>query len=89
MLGYFALPVLAGDRIVAAIDLKTDRQARKLLVQKWTWLQPETTELKRAVDESLHRFEAFQLPTSPADIAARPEGARDGDCCLFLVTEGC
>jgi uncharacterized protein len=32
--GYFALPVLVGDDIVATIDLKTDRQSRKLLVQK-------------------------------------------------------
>ena len=32
-LGYFALPILIGDRIVGAIDLKTDRAARKLLVQ--------------------------------------------------------
>ncbi len=36
--GYFALPVLVGDEIVAAIDLKTDRKSRKLLVQKWTWV---------------------------------------------------
>ena len=38
--GYFALPVLAGDEIVAALDLKTDRQNRKLLMQKWTWVGP-------------------------------------------------
>src|SRR5215217_737603 len=37
-LGYFALPVLMGDRIVAAIDLKTDRKAGKLLIQQATWL---------------------------------------------------
>src|ERR1700754_3331644 len=36
LFGYFALPVLAGDKIVAAIDLKTDRQNRKLLMQKWS-----------------------------------------------------
>ena len=36
--GYFALPVLVGDDIVAAIDLKTDREREKLLVQKWTWV---------------------------------------------------
>ena len=36
--GYFALPVLVGDEIVAAIDLKTDREQGKLLVQKWTWV---------------------------------------------------
>ena len=35
-LGYFALPVLMGDRIVAALDLKTDRIAGKLLIQKRT-----------------------------------------------------
>ena len=36
--GYFALPVLVGDDIVAALDLKTDRQRRKLLMQKWSWV---------------------------------------------------
>ena len=36
--GYFALPVLVGDEIVAAIDLKTDREKGKLLMQKWTWV---------------------------------------------------
>ena len=36
--GYFALPVLVGDEIVAAIDLKADRKNRKLLVQQWTWV---------------------------------------------------
>ncbi|MFX5252931.1 crosslink repair DNA glycosylase YcaQ family protein, partial [Acinetobacter baumannii] len=38
--GYFALPVLVDDEIVAAIDLKTDRQSRKLLMQKWSWVGP-------------------------------------------------
>ncbi|MCP4560933.1 MAG: winged helix-turn-helix domain-containing protein [Bosea sp.] len=60
--GYFGLPVLAGDRIVAVADLKTDRAARKLLVQQWTWLEPEpSAELKRQVDEEMGRFERFQL----------------------------
>ena len=62
VLGYFALPVLAGDKIVAAIDLKTDLQAKKLLVQKWTWLTGESKSLKIRIEEELHRFEAFQLP---------------------------
>ena len=38
MFGYFAQPVLVGDEIVAVLDLKTDRERQKLLVQKWTWL---------------------------------------------------
>jgi uncharacterized protein YcaQ len=60
--GYFGLPVLAGDRIVAVADLKTDRAARKLLVQQWTWLEPEpSSELKRQVNEEMQRFERFQL----------------------------
>lgn len=36
VLGYFALPVLYDGRIVAAIDIKTDRQAGRLLINKWT-----------------------------------------------------
>ena len=38
VLGYFALPVLVGDAIVAAIDLKADRDKQALLVQQWTWI---------------------------------------------------
>jgi uncharacterized protein len=65
-LGYFALPVLVGDEIVAALDLKTDRQAKKLLMQKWTWVgEGKKTagrkELARKIEEELDRFEKFQL----------------------------
>jgi len=64
--GYFALPVLAGDSIVAALDLKTDRKSRKLLVQKWSWVgegavKGARKELKRRIEQELHRFERFQL----------------------------
>jgi uncharacterized protein YcaQ len=61
VLGYFALPILVGDEIVAAIDLKTDRQQRRLTVQKWTWLVIERAGLKAAIEDALDRFEAFQL----------------------------
>lgn len=61
--GYFALPVLVDDRVVAAIDLKTDRQAGRLLVQKWTWLEEAGAETKAAIDAELSRFERFQLGT--------------------------
>ena len=60
--GYFALPVLVGDNVVAAIDLKTDRASRKLLVQKWNWIgRFRSPGMKRLVEAELHRFEAFQL----------------------------
>lgn len=65
-LGYFALPVLVGDEIVAALDLKTDRQGRKILMQKWTWVghgrkTAGRKELKRRIEDELDRFERFQL----------------------------
>jgi uncharacterized protein YcaQ len=64
--GYFALPVLVGDTIVAALDLKTDRKNRKLLMQKWSWVgggaqKNARKDLKRRIEEELHRFERFQL----------------------------
>jgi uncharacterized protein YcaQ len=62
LFGYFALPVLDGDAIVAAIDLKTDRERQKLLMQQWTWLtNGSRRERKRRIEEALHRFERFQL----------------------------
>ena len=62
LFGYFALPVLVGDEIVAAIDLKTDREQQKLLVQKWTWVgKGSRRSHKRRIEEALHRFERFQL----------------------------
>lgn len=65
-LGYFALPVLVGNEIVAALDLKTDRQAKKLLMQKWTWVgegkrTARRKEFKRVIEDELERFERFQL----------------------------
>jgi len=63
--GYFALPVLADDGIVAALDLKTDRKARQLRLQQWNWVgearRGVRKELKRRIEEELHRFERFQL----------------------------
>jgi uncharacterized protein len=62
VLGYFACPVLAGDRIVAALDLKTDRAARQLRVQKWTWMVKRPPRaLRTAIEAALHSFERFQL----------------------------
>jgi uncharacterized protein len=60
-LGYFALPVLAGDQIVAAIDIKTDRTAGTLAIQQWTWIDGADPALKPAIEAELSRFQAFQL----------------------------
>ncbi len=60
--GYFAQPVLVGDEIVAVVDLKTDRERRKLLVQRWTWVSNRSrSPRRRRIEEALHRFERFQL----------------------------
>jgi uncharacterized protein YcaQ len=60
--GYFALPVLLGEDIVAVIDLKTDREKRKLLIQQWTWVGKGTARAhRRPIEAELDRFEAFQL----------------------------
>jgi uncharacterized protein YcaQ len=60
--GYFTLPVLVGDEIAAAIDLKTDRERQKLLLQQWTWLSKHSRRrFKQQIEEELHRFERFQL----------------------------
>jgi uncharacterized protein YcaQ len=65
--GYFACPVLVGDEIVAAIDLKTDREKQELLVQKWTWVgKGRARAHKKLIDTALGAFERFQLARSPA-----------------------
>lgn len=60
--GYFALPVLVGDEIIAAIDLKTDRQVGELQIKRWNWIGGErSAAIRQSIDEELHRFEKFQL----------------------------
>lgn len=62
ILGYFALPVLDGNEIIAAIDLKADRETRRLLVQQWTWVgRGAAGSHKARVEEALHRFSDFQF----------------------------
>ncbi len=61
VMGYFALPVLVGDEIVAAIDLKADRARAALLIQQWTWIGKKVKHHKTRVEEALHSFERFQF----------------------------
>lgn len=61
-LGYFTLPVLHGDEIVAGLDLKTDRAAGRMLIQSWHWMgRGRARAHKTAIEQALHRFERFQL----------------------------
>jgi uncharacterized protein len=59
--GYFVCPVLIGDRIVAALDLKTDRSRQKLLVQRWHWIGRVSRNHRQQVEAALDKFEQFQL----------------------------
>ncbi len=60
--GYFALPALVGDEVVAAIDLKVDRERGALLIQNWTWVGQGAPALhKAAIEAELGRFKRFQL----------------------------
>ena len=59
--GYFALPVLVGDDIVAALDLKTDRKSRKLLMQKWSWVGAGATQGRAQGFKAPHRGGAAPL----------------------------
>ncbi len=65
MFGYFACPVLVGDEIVAALDLKADRLNRRLLMQQWTWVgKGKARAHKMKIEGALESFERFQLTTS-------------------------
>lgn len=59
--GYFALPVLVGDRIVAAIDLKAERVTGRLLLRRWTWHGDKSARLRREIEGALDLFEKFQF----------------------------
>ena len=67
--GYFACPTIIGDRVAAALDLKTDRERGKLLLQKWTWIGKGPRRADKArIEDALDRFERFQLCKSPKEI---------------------
>lgn len=60
--GYFTLPVLHGNQIIALLDLKTDREQKKLLIQSWHWIGKNNSRAnKKLIESELERFEKFQL----------------------------
>lgn len=77
--GYFGLPVLIGDTVVAVLDLKTDRQAGKLLIQQWSWLDGQkSAERKARIEAELERFERFQLGAVEPAVPAKAQIASTG-----------
>ena len=75
--GYFTLPVLVGEAMVAALDLKADRATGKLLIQSWHWLdagRPRTH--KKLIESELDRFAKFQFGDSPQKTQPLPRGRR-------------
>ena len=71
--GYFTLPVLHGDEIVAGLDLKTDRGAGRVLIQAWHWLGRHRARGTRR--RSRRRCTASSASSSAAESRTAPEGA--------------
>jgi hypothetical protein len=61
VMGYFALPVLVDGEIVAAIDIKADREKKALRIQQWTWIVEDGRRHRSRIEAALHGFERFQV----------------------------
>jgi uncharacterized protein len=57
--GYFALPILSGDRLVGKLDAKADRKAGVLVVNALHQDEPFTAEMTADVDEEIVSLAAW------------------------------
>lgn len=59
--GYYHLPVLYGDQLIARIEPKMDRKEKKLIIRGY-WTEPgfkETDEYREKLDRNLENFATF------------------------------
>jgi len=61
--GYYVLPILSGDRLIGSADVKFDRHARRLVVQKL--LFEEGFAMTAAVQRAINELETFVSAPAP------------------------
>ncbi|MEK6193306.1 MAG: winged helix DNA-binding domain-containing protein [Deltaproteobacteria bacterium] len=69
--GYYCLPVLAGEKLVARVDLKADRKIRKLYVLSYRF---ETDDAKRNVPPADRKALRSAVTRYAAAIGMQPVG---------------
>jgi len=72
--GYFALPVLVGDDIVAALDLKTDRQNRNCCCRNGTGSAPARPKLGPGLRARISSLGSRRSCTASSGFSSRSEG---------------
>jgi len=73
--GYYVLPLLVGDKIVARVDLKVDRANRRLLVQSRHYEPGAPPNTDKLLDEELHRMAGWLDLETVAHVGAYQQDA--------------